>query len=85
LVSISYGIVNYAATKILGTPLYPFLTWNGWGTVVIMFLIAFGNTMLYFFIARLTHWIKGKKHIGTEDRKQSLIVGRSASNANSMA
>ena len=51
---IIYAIINYFETKARGRWVYPFLTWEDHNTLIIVFVILSGSSLLWIALARCT-------------------------------
>ena len=57
-IAILYGYVNYKETKARGKPLYSFLTWEDYSTVLIYGALVAGFTFLFIALSSVTVSIK---------------------------
>ena len=59
--ALPFGLVNCAATKISGAPIYHFLTWEDWRSPAIVLGLALFATALFYVFAKLT-WVVKRTH-----------------------
>lgn len=54
VMAVIYGFVNYKETKARGKPLYSFLTWNDYTSVIIYAGLITGFSLVFLLLSKLT-------------------------------
>eukprot|EP00347_Sterkiella_histriomuscorum_P010176 403377314 len=67
----TYLTCNLCATKYLGRPLYSFLTWEDFNTVIIALVIILGNTLAYFLVCKFMKIFRGDL-LSYQDKVQAV-------------
>jgi len=60
-----YCFVNYSGTIIMGEPLYYFLTWEDYWSIVICVAITIPNAIVYYFFCKIIRYLR----LTSEERK----------------
>jgi len=60
-----YCFVNYSGTVIRGQPLYYFLTWEDYWSIIICVFITIPNAIVYYVICKFIRYLR----LNAEERK----------------
>ena len=50
--SLVYAVVNYIGVLVKGRPLYPFLPWTDFRSLLVIIVIMGGNLTVYYFVCK---------------------------------
>ncbi|CDW85995.1 UNKNOWN [Stylonychia lemnae] len=56
--SITYFFVNFVATKLRGSPVYPFLPWEDWFSLVVCLIIMIPNILVYYIVCGIVRYFR---------------------------
>ena len=57
--AIVYVILNYMGTQSRGAPLYPFMPWKDWWTLVYATALFSFAVLIMLLVGKLNNWLKG--------------------------